>query len=360
MRTRRPAYEINLWLIGVTIGLGVGGASGEEVAPAQEPTASSANQPATFVRSVVPTPVKWSGAEVTAAFKLASTLVPTICLPDPVDWFAAEGKSAEQSKPHKDAQWQKHLLTQEKLGAFIQIDPYKNRRGPIPNLPKAVGQASFADSVLRKGFIADAVHRVELFHPAYLVLAMEINAYYEENPKDFDNFVSLFAEAREAVRKVDPKVMVLVSFQYEQLLGLYGGQGHLPKHGPQWDLFAKFEPYADAMGISSYPMKTFSPSRFDDPNALPDDYYTRIAQHTKKPIVFSELGWPSDPRFGGSPEKQAAFIRRFPSLIRGMDVRLVNWYFLHDAKGYGEVFESMGLVDSAGHKKPAFDAWSGR
>ncbi len=47
-------------------------------------------------------------------------------------------------------------------------------------------------------------------------------------------------------------VVVFVSFQYEQLLGLFGGQGNLRKHAPQWGLFRLFEPETDAIGISSY------------------------------------------------------------------------------------------------------------
>ncbi len=74
-----------------------------------------------------------------------------------------------------------------------------------------------------------------------------------------------------------------------------------------WELFRKFEPDVDAIGISSYPMKSFAPVRFGDPASLPDDYYRRIGKHTRKPIIFAELGWPSDSRFGGSPGNQAAF-----------------------------------------------------
>ena len=87
---------------------------------------------------------------------------------------------------------------------------------------------------------------------------------------------------------------------------------------------------------------------------MPEDYYRRLREHTSKPIIFAELGWPSDPAFGGTPEAQAEFLQRFPSLIEGLDVRMVNWNFLYDVTGYGPVFESMGLFDPAGEPKPGW------
>lgn len=307
--------------------------------------------------SVVPTPREWSGPAVSEAFALAARLGPVISLPDPVDWFEADGKPASASKAYRDAAWQRSLCEQHRLNVFVQMDPYKDRRGPIPGLPRSVPANSFADPVVRRAFIADAVQRAELYRAPLMCLAMEINAYYEQRPDDFPHFVSLFREARAAVRKARPDVLVFVSLQYEQLLGLFGGQGGLPAHEPQWDLLSAFESEADAVGISSYPLAQFSPPRFDDPAVLPADYYARIAEHTKLPVVFTELGWPSDERFGGSPEKQATFIRRLPKLLAGMKVMLVNWNFLHDSQGYGEVFESMGLVGRDGREKPALEAW---
>jgi hypothetical protein len=309
------------------------------------------------LKCVVPTPRVWSNEGLVESFKTSAQLSRTICLPDPVDWFEAEGKPPEQAKAHREFQWQQSLLRRHDLNVFIQIDPYKTRRGPIPDLPRSIRSRSFSDPVLRKAFIADVMLRQRLYDPTYVCLGMEINAYFDENPRDFDHFVSLFKEARRAIKQVRPDAVVLVSFQYEQFLGILGGQGHLPKHPPQWELLQRFEPEADAIGISSYPMSSFSPLRFGDPNDLPAHYYNQLSEHTSKPIVFAELGWPSDSRFGGSPARQAAFLRRFPVLTSKLDVRLVNWFLLYDAKGFGEVFESMGLIDSSGRSKPAYDLW---
>ncbi len=333
-------------------------AAAEPLAAVQLPP-SPTTKPAGLPRCVTPTPRQWNQQGFFETFATAEQVVPMVCLPDPVDWWHAEGKDPEKSKPFNDHRWQSYLLNKHGLDVFIQVDPYKTRRGKLSGLPKAVAAPTFADPVLRRAFIADVLQRARLYQPRYLCLAMEINAYYEENADDFDHFVSLFKEARKQVKAIAPDTVVFVSFQYEQLLGLYGGQGHLPKHEPHWELFKQFEPEIDAIGISSYPMKTFSPPTYPDPKDFPADYYKRIAKHTDKPIVFAELGWPSDPKYGGSPEKQAAFLQRFPSLIEGLDVRLVNYNFLFDARGFGAVFESMGFIDAKGVVKPALQVWRG-
>lgn len=324
-----------------------------EIPPLAGPTTRNAN----WTLSLTPTPRRWDGDGFREAFAVAEKLVPTICLPDPVDWWHARGESPEKSKPFKDSRWQRVLLDQHHLQTFIQMDPYKSRRGKIPDLPAAIRSHSFADPVLRAGFIADAKQRVEAYRPEYLCLAMEINAYYEQNPDDFEHFVSLFREARAAVKQLAPKTVVFVSFQYEQFLGRFGGQAGLAKHEPHWELLDRFGDDLDAIGISSYPLETLAPTRFGKPADLPDDYYRQIAQHTKKPIVFAELGWSSDPEYGGSPQGQAGFLARLPELLKGLDVRLINYNFLFDAKGFGAAFESMGLIDAQGKIKPALDAF---
>jgi hypothetical protein len=128
-------------------------------------------------------------------------------------------------------------------------------------------------------------------------------------------------------------------------------------HEPHWELLYKFDPHQDAVGLSSYPMASMNPVTFGDPKDLPDDYYSRVAEHTKKPIVFAELGWSSDQKYGGSEASQAAFLRRFETLTRSLDLRLVNWITLYDGSTFGPPFDTMGLLDSSGKAKDAFHVW---
>lgn len=306
---------------------------------------------------ITPTPRSWSGEGVHEAFSTAALAGACVCLPDPTDWWHAQDKAYTQSKQHPEAQWQKFLLRKHALDVFIQIDPYRPHHWSKAATPSVLRGASFGNPVIREAFIADALERVALYNPTYACLAMEINTYYEKHPDDFDNFVSLFKETRRRIKKIHPDVVVFVSFQYEQLQGIELGKSVVASRKPRWELIDRFEPDQDAVGISSYPLVSWQPPRYGPPGDLPEDYYARLRKHTKKPIIFAELGWPSDPAFGGSPKAQAEFLTRFPSLIQELDVRMVNWNFLYDVKGFGPVFDSMGLFDSAGKPKPAWASW---
>lgn len=329
---------------------------------AESPAATSTEGGRGVIRCTVPTPRNWERDGVVEAFKTAGELSGWVCLPDQVEWWHAAGKGYRSAKVFQSQRWQNVLLGDNPAGrtrVFIQLDPYPPpRHGTLAaKLPSALKAQTFASPAVREAFVTEAVARVRWYDAQYVCLAMEINAYYEQQPADFDNFVSLFAEAREAIKKIKPDAVVFVSFQYEQLLGRFGGIAGQTVHEPHWELLEKFEPHQDAVGISSYPLASMTPPRFGDPKDLPDNYYSRIAKHTDKPIVFCELGWPSGKKYGGSEESQAQFLRRFGDLTSELDLVLVNYFFLYDTKGYGSVFDSMGLLDASGRPRKGFHVW---
>lgn len=314
------------------------------------------------IRCTVPTPKNWERDSVIQAFHTAGELSGWVSLPDAVEWWGATGKGFENTKVYQAQRWQNVLLRErlsDPIQVLVQLDPYPPpRRGTLASkLPRALKGQAFGAPAVRSGFIEEAVARVRWYNAKYVCLAMEVNAYHEQQPDDFDNFVSLFAETREAIKKIRPEAVVFVSMQYEQLLGRFGGIAGQKVHEPQWELLEKLEPHQDAVGISSYPLASMKPVRFGDPNDLPDDYYSRIAEHTEKPIIFTELGWSSDKKYGSSEKRQAEFLRRFEKLTRGLDLLMVNYFFLYDTKGYGSVFDSMGLLDKSGRPKEAMSVW---
>jgi len=347
--------RMGVWLGAALLGLVVVTGAGSPTT-----TTAPASRPAQVIRCVVPTPRDWKErASVVEAYEVAAELNGCVSLPDPLEWWAAKGKSFGESKVGQESVWQKALLAGKQCDILVQLDPYGSpRTGKLATkLPPELKGRTFAAPDVRRAFVAEAVARAKAYNAKYVCLAMEINAYYEQQPDDFDNFVSLFVEARDAIKKNRPDAVVFVSFQYEQLLGRFGGQAGMKVHPPQWELLAKFEPHVDAIGLSSYPWASFNPIRFGQPEDLPDDYYAQIAQHTRKPIIFAELGWSTDPKYGGSEASQARFLRRFEQLTRGLDVRLVNYFFLYDCALFGPVFESMGLYDKNGRPKEACEVW---
>lgn len=318
-------------------------------------TEGSTSSEAEVLKSVVPVPRSWDSAGLQEAYAAAAELGSFISLPDPVDWFDAQGKRPEDSKQSREFAVNDALIKQNGLQVLIQLDPYPGRKGLIPNLPATVVRKSFGDPVLRRAYAADALNRVRLYHPPYLCLAMEINAYYEQHPEDFENFVTLFKEIRTKIKAESPNTLVFVSFQYEQFLGLFGGQAGLPVHPPHWELFDRFGADLDAIGISTYPMDRLG--HFPDPSALPENYFSRIADHSSKPIIFTEIGWPSSPSLGGSPEFQAAFVSKLDTLTANARPLLANWFMLSDNNAFGQTFESMGLIAQSGTPKTSFESW---
>ncbi len=295
--------------------------------------------------------------QIFRSFTDAGELGGIVSITGKVDWFHAEGKSDEQSQIWSDWQWQGPAAAYFGVETFPQLDPYQTRRGPIPYLPPQISTNSFGDPMLRAAFKRAALLTIELQRPRFINLAMEINAYYEQRPWDFHNFVSLFKETREEIKSIAPDTMVFVSFQYEQFLGIPGGRCFLPPHGPHWELFDMFEPDTDAIAITTYPFERYCPTFFPAPSEIASDYYRQISDHTDLPIVFAEIGWPCDPQYGGSRLSQWRFISRLPELTGGMNIALANWYFLNNATGFGHFFETLGLVDDAELRKPSFFFW---
>ena len=89
---------------------------------------------------------------------------------------------------------------------------------------------------------------------------------------------------------------------------------------------------------------------------------------SNRPVFFAEIGWYSsgEVQSSSSGEKQAAFIRRLPEFLGGLEVEAVCWISLCDLKQLPELkaleqklpqFFSLALLDSGLRPKPAWEAW---
>ncbi|NOT00717.1 MAG: VCBS repeat-containing protein [Phycisphaerales bacterium] len=322
------------------------------------PPAERSTTAARVVRTSVPVPRIWLADFVDESYKRVGDIDGVLTLPEALEWWPATG-GLTRSNVFRDQQWQNILATRTRSSFFLQIDPYRPpRSGPLTDrLPPELADQTFASAGVRESYMTEVVQRVLWYRPRYVCLAMEINAYFEQQPDDFENFLSLFIELRDAIKGILPDTLVFVSFQYEQLLGRWGGLGDQTIHDPHWNLIEMFEPYQDAVALSSYPLVSFIPTQFSDPDLLPADYYSRILDFTDKPIIFSELGWSPSATFGSSTADQAEFLTRFDELTRDMNLLLVNYFFWTDTTGFGPFFDSLGLVDLQGKPREAFDVW---
>jgi len=190
----------------------------------------------------------------------------------------------------------------------------------VVDVPEGVN-ASLSDPEFRSLWIEEARNIAQEFKPEYFSLGNEINDYFYFHPEDLEEYVSLFDEAKSAIKNVSPNTKVFVVFSYNHLLD-----------NNQFNLLTEFNDRADLIGLTTYPWK-----HFDDPEDIPDDYYTKLSQYVDKPIAFTEIGWVSSPKKESSEKEQAEFLIEFLDRIKNMDVEMVNWLFLHETELSGDI-----------------------
>jgi len=218
---------------------------------------------------------------------------------------------------------------------------------------------NWEDAGQRQRAVEAARQIAKTYRPPYLALGIEINRYYEEDPAGFDAFVSLYAEMYDAIKAASPQTLVFPIFQYEKMRGgiFFSGDSQAQ---PQWDLLDRFEGRMDLVAFTTYPFLLYA-----TPADLPDDYYLEIETHTSQRIAFTEMGWPSealsgqpDSPFGGSPDEQVAFVRRFFSLTSNLPLEMALWSFPHDVgPDFNAAFTSVSLRKNDGLPKPALETW---
>ncbi len=205
------------------------------------------------------------------------------------------------------------------------------------------------DAGNRQLFLSSVANYASMWKPAYLGIGIEMNTLYEKHPDDFEAFVSLFNEAVPAIKAVSPDTKVFTCFQLEKMKGYTLWQNDPPDpSSAEWDLIDRFN--ADLVAFTTYPDLVFK-----DPSEIPDDYYTSIAGHVDKPVIFTEIGWhaaASPAGWESSDEEQAAFVTRFLTLVAPLKSPMLIWSFMYD-QAVQAPFDTMGLYTSVGPARPA-------
>jgi hypothetical protein len=141
------------------------------------------------------------------------------------------------------------------------------------------------------------------------------------------------------VKAASPDTKVFVTWQLE----------HLEAAGA-WDLLPRLAPL-DLDAFTTYPAIALV-----DPSRLPPGYYANATAHATAPVAFTEVGHFADG--ASSPAQQAAFVDAFFAATNATRPALVLWFEVHDQPDVSPaIFRHMGLVDDAGQRRPAWDAW---
>lgn len=241
--------------------------------------------------------------------------------------------------------------------SLIQLDPLANRHELSPLPPALTGQ-DFGDEAPRAAIRNMTLELLNLFHPTYLSIGVEVNGYLESNPADFENLVSLHKELYDEIKAIAPETKVALSLHYETLLRMQPGQAQSSGDDARRALIDRFRPQVDVLALSSLPWPQFS-----DPVYIPLDYIRRVEDFTDLPVILSEIAWTTDPDSDSDELEQRDYLALMArAALRAPQVELVAWAFLTDPPA-GTVldeipsFTRIGLYDSSGRPKPALALW---
>lgn len=199
-----------------------------------------------------------------------------------------------------------------------------------------------------------------LIQPDYLGLAAETNLIRDAAPANVYAAVVTMANAGAAdVLARRPSQRLYVSVQVEDAWGKLGGP---PGYAGVERDFADF-PFLDALGLSSYPYFGYA-----DPADVPLDYYARLRNGRRTPMMVVEGGWTSASvgTITSDPAKQARYLDRHRQILDS--VRAIAWLQLDfadfDTTGAGAppgsvlpLFAHIGDVTVDLTPKPALAAW---
>ncbi len=199
--------------------------------------------------------------------------------------------------------------------------------------------------------------------PEFLFLGNESDFYFEDDQDDYANWIEVYDEAYARIKTVSPDTNVGPVFNFEHLAGSGVLNGWSETH---WGALEAHDlAKVDIVGTTVYPW--FQHARASQ---VPAGYLQPLFDRLPGiPVAITETGWPAE-RLGGintlwevSSAEQLEFVERVKAIVAGRDVPIINWLFLNGMVDPGDnslvwqLFGSVSLRNTAGVKRPAYDAW---
>jgi len=145
-------------------------------------------------------------------------------------------------------------------------------------------------------------YMVNLFHPTYLSLAIEMNIQFAKCPSQKAAYIQWYSDVHQAIKQAYPSLIVFPTFSADYMYGIAdpttwcGGTKTDASFGAcfQQRLTEALTVPADRIAFSTYPLSWKAPPTPPD-NYTPDvpleDMFTRVQQTTTRKIWISETGW---------------------------------------------------------------------
>jgi hypothetical protein len=265
-------------------------------------------------------------------------------------------------------------------------------------------------AAMKQAYLAYVSWMIDLFSPAYLNVAVEVNLFFENCPNSAAGVIDVSNAAYALAKTKTPAPLTFPSIQIDHLYGY--ASTSCPDAGQREacfeNLYAQIAPLKrDRFAMSTYPFFGVAVTPAD----LPSDWFSRGAAVGGERALIAETGWDSSsliaqldddgmclPVFSESEPEEEAYLDRVLTSAAEDDLDLVNWWSDRDlivsqlmtacpctfdtvwcevldiSRGpatdgggnpqfYGEVlfkaFGTMGLRDYEGNPKPTvYPRWS--
>ena len=247
--------------------------------------------------------------------------------------------------------------------------PYYNLRVIDTNqrgVPADLAGRAWDDPVLvaRADAIVDTLANVfQTHHLAAFSFGNEVDGYLGSRQAELAAFRALLVRERSRMRAKIPALAVGCCTQSPPQNG-YAWVGDTLNRYTDLAIYTYY-PFQPGMDFVHRPTSTFEP-----------DMAAMVTRNPGKPIALQEVGYSSSAVNGSSPAAQADFVRRFRRYMSGTpssQVAFASWFLLTDwssstlntlfayygfvTPGFSEYLGNLGLRDSVGVTKPAWDAW---
>lgn len=231
------------------------------------------------------------------------------------------------------------------------------------NLPSGMSKDKLDTARILKRFhkFLEKLKRVTGGKMSYISLGNEADVYFSKHPKELDDYISFYGKAKEEVEKVFPGCKTGITIKAENLL-----TGKEPNATSK-----KLLEVSDVAMFNYYPVQNYKPRK---PEQVEEDMAKLKEMSGDKPIVFQEIGYPTNKKLGSSEKSQAQFVQlTFKQLLADDRVKFANFMMLHDFtpaiadflaqnygftnKNYRPMVQTLGFRKSTGKPKLAWEAF---
>ena len=271
-----------------------------------------------------------------------------------ISWSAAE----PQPRQYRVADLIRTARLLRQSGAILHLD-LPLVAGRARDVPADLAGIAFDDKrlSLRLGRLLDALEPA-LRDVSTLSLGYEADAYFADKPDELRAYRRLFDGAVQFLGRKVPRLKVGVTTS-------------APTESPAPTVAAALHQRSPILFYIYAPFESSKPFLQRDPDSIEKDWRAILDAAPNRPIAFPEVSYSSAEENGGTPEKQADFVRRMRRLVAGADGRRIlfaRWVSWRDSAPDGKAatdlerrrdafFAHRGLQTPDGAAKPAWRAW---